>query len=677
MSFEKLFERLSDRPVAEIVSDVSRSTLSGKVTTLSSATGSGKTLYQSAHLANTLGKQVFVLVPRRLLAVNAAETIAELAECELGVDVGYGVGSQAGDVSCFNKDTKLVFVTNGYALACKIVASATTLVLDEVHEMSMDLSIIRALLYRRIAQGESLNVLEMSATMDVEHQSAYWGSVAMTKIFQIDGKTFDCELRHRPAGTVEAEVMNLLEEGRRGILVFRPGVGEVQETARQIERLARIAKLDIEISQIYGEMDYHERNKAAALSIDGKPKVLVGTNVIESGVNISWFDAGVSCGKGKENGVRVETGATFLELIDLPQWRLSQQEGRVKRFCPGIFILCAEKSFAERELSARPEIERLALTELVMHCAGLGLRTHDLTFDYTPDPTKVKEAETRLRRLGLIDNECKLSEAGATISGLPVGPETGAMLWHAKQFGCLGAMLPLAAVIEVGGLRRNPARSHGLDTTSDYLDAVLAFRLMYFAKKRGTRLVAPEGRNISLKRSLAAAELMRDLEQRLSCRAYFDFDDVGHELSQAILAGSLDKLFRNVGGTKQFISLRNREQKFMVGQGSVVAGRTSFPYVAGDLRVITPADESKSPFTIIERVTSFGVEDIAELTDSRPDLMKQVEMTKPLVDPASLPIPSKVGGKPPPKVLVTSRKDHIKVDQFFDDRGAAHRRNRH
>jgi HrpA-like RNA helicase len=211
MSFEKLFERLADRPVVEIASEVTRSTLSGKVTTLSSATGSGKTLYQSAHLANTLGRQVFVLVPRRLLALNAAETIAELAECELGVDVGYGIGSQAGDISCWNKDTKLVFVTNGYALASKIFASASTIVLDEVHEMSMDLSIIRALLYRRLREGESLNVLEMSATMDVEHQLAYWGAVAQTKVFQIDGKTFDCELRHRPAGTVEAEVLNLIE----------------------------------------------------------------------------------------------------------------------------------------------------------------------------------------------------------------------------------------------------------------------------------------------------------------------------------------------------------------------------------------------------------------------------------------------------------------------------------
>ena len=620
MSFEKLFAELADRPVSEVAEAVTKSVVSGKVTILSSATGSGKTLYQSAHLADTIGKQVFVLVPRRLLAVNAAETVAKLAQCELGTDVGYGIGSQAGDVSLWNKDTKLVFVTNGYALASGLVHTASIFVLDEVHEASMDLSIIRAILHRRIAQGEKIQVLEMSATMDVEHQSAYWSAVSQTKLFQIDGKTFDCELRHKPADTAEAEVMNLLHEGRRGILVFRPGVGEVQETARQVERLAKLAKLDIEISQIYGEMDSDERDKAAALPIDGKPKVLIGTNVIESGVNISWFDAGVSCGKGKENGVRVETGATFLELVDLSQWRLSQQEGRIKRFCPGIFVLCSKKSFQERVQETRPEIERLALTRLVMYCAGLGLRTQELTFDYAPDPEKVKEAELKLRQLGLIDQECRLTEAGTMVAQLPVGPETGAMLWHAKQLGCLSAMLPLAAVIEVGGLRRNPARSHGLNTSSDYLDAVLAFRLMYFARKRRVKLATPEGRNISLRRSLAAANLMHDLEQRLACAVNFEFDDVEHELSQAILSGSIDKLFRSSGLTKQFVSLKNREQKFAIGQGSVVSGRSDLSYVAGNLRVITPIDEAKRPFTILEKVTMFNLDDLKELARTRPEL---------------------------------------------------------
>jgi HrpA-like RNA helicase len=196
MTFENLFSTLSGLPVATIADDVTISVLSGAVTILSSDTGSGKTLYESSHLADHSDGQVVVLVPRRFLAVNAAETVSELAGCEIGQEVGYAVGSQAGDRSMWSEATKLLFVTNGYALASGLINKATTFVLDEVHETSMDLSIVRALLYRRMANGESIKVLEMSATMNIERQAAYWRPVAKTATFETDGKTFDCEVRH-------------------------------------------------------------------------------------------------------------------------------------------------------------------------------------------------------------------------------------------------------------------------------------------------------------------------------------------------------------------------------------------------------------------------------------------------------------------------------------------------
>lgn len=618
--FENLFKRLEDLPVAAIADDVTLSVMSGDVTILSSDTGSGKTLYQTVHLAEHLDEQVIVLVPRRFLAVNAAETVAELAECEVGTAVGYAVGSQSGDRSCWSDETKLVFATNGYALASGLILTATTIVLDEVHESSMDLSIIRAILYRRMEHGEKIRVLEMSATMNTARQAEYWSNVAKTKIFDVDGKTFDCELRHRPAGRIEEEVMALIAEGKRGILVFRPGVGEVQETAEAVIALAAAAKIQVEVAQIYGEMNYSERRSAVAVPAEGFVKVLIGTNVVESGANITWLDAAVSCGTGKENSVRPETGATYLQLVDLPRWRLSQQEGRIKRFCPGVFVLCSPKSFAERQQATRPEIERLALTELVMHCAGFGLRTHELTFDYAPHPVKVLEAESKLQHLGLIDNDCQLTEAGKEIVGLPVGPETGAMLWYAHQIGCLGAALPLAAVIEIGGLRKDNRHSHFLNYKSDHLDSLLAFRKAYTVSGKERREVL-EGHNISFKRFEAISELLHDLERRIDTTADFDFNHLEAQLRQIILAGSLEKLFTADGFRGQVSSIKSRFSTYSVGQGSVVFGLSSSALVAGDLRVITPRDTFKSPFTVLEKVTAFDPEDLRAVARVRPEIL--------------------------------------------------------
>ena len=619
MSFEKLFESLGDLPVAAIADDVTLSVYSGTVTTLSSATGSGKTLYQTANLADFLDEQVVVLVPRRFLAVNAAETIAELSGCEIGTAVGYAVGSQTGDRSCWTDDTKLLFATNGYALASGLVQRATTFVLDEVHETSLDLSIIRALLHRRMAQGESIKLLEMSATMDTRRQAAYWSGVADTKIFQIDGKTFDCDVRHAPAGRVENEVMNLIEEGRRGILVFRPGVGEVQDTAEEITRLAQAAEMQIEVAQIYGEMNYADRRQATAAPAEGKVKVLVGTNVIESGINFPWVDGGVTCGTGKENSVRLGTGATYLELVELPRWRLDQQEGRVKRFRPGVFVLCSPKSYGEREQASRPEIERLALTELVMHCASFGLRTHELNFDYAPDPAKVEEAELKLQRLGLIDEDCSLTDAGKAMTGVPVGPETSAMLWHARQLNCLGAMLPLAAIIEVGGLRKDFHYGHYLNDSSDYLDGLMAFREAYLSSGKERREVL-ERKNVGYKRFEAASNLLRDLERRLDTTFNFNIDGRLQELRQCILAGSLDKLFASAF-RGDVVSVKNRLTSYRIGQGSAVSYLRMGSILAGDLRVITPKDKYKSPFTIVEKVTTFELSDLHAVAKLRPEVL--------------------------------------------------------
>lgn len=622
MSFENLFKTLSGLPVAKIADDVTLSVLSGVVTTLSSATGSGKTLYQTANLADVLDTQVVVLVPRRFLAVNAAETVAELSGCEIGKEVGYAIGSQAGDKSCWGPNTKLVFATNGYALASGLVLRASALVLDEVHETSMDLSIIRALLHRRIASGESIHLLEMSATMDTERQAAYWSGVAKTKIFQIDGKTFDCDVRHRPAGRVENEVMSLIEDGRRGILVFRPGVGEVQETAKEIIRLAEAASMKIEVAQIYGEMNYADRREATAAPVNGAAKVLVGTNVVESGANIPWLDSGVSCGTGKDNSVRPGTGATYLELVELPRWRLEQQEGRVKRFRPGVFVLCSPKSFNERVQASRPEIERLALTELVMHCAGFGLRAHELTFDYAPDPLKVEEAELKLQRLGLIDKDCTLTSAGKGIAGLPVGPETGAMLWHARQINCLGAMLPLAAIIEVGGIRKDFRFGHDLYNLSDYLDGLMAFREAYRSSGKNRRDVL-ESKNIGYKRYEAASSLLHDLERRLDTPFDLMIEEHIPQLRQCILAGSLDKLFVGSGFGDSMAPVKSRYTTYRIGQGSAVQYTRPHSVMAGDLRVITPKDKFKSPFTVVEKVSIFDLDDLRAVAKIRPEILTE------------------------------------------------------
>lgn len=689
--FEKLYDTLSTLPVVGIADQLTTDVCDGLTVILSSATGSGKTLVATCKLADKANAQVVVCVPRRFLAVNAAETICELAGLTLGNEVGYAVGKQSGEQSKMSADTKLLFVTYGYAISSRLIERAMYVINDEVHEASMDMSIVRALLLRRLAQGQDLCLMEMSATIDPVRQASYWNAeTAPTKVYEIDGRTFPCLRLEVPLGSfvslqgegeepdpeeflhdfaelkalenaVEATVAQttidlINNHDRKGILIFRPGAGEVEATAEAIKALVKrtlrsqakqarkankglpedelnqlvnhlreenpLSKL--EVVTIYGEMDYATRHAATQKAKDGYIKVLVGTNVVESGVNIPWLDGGVSCGTGKQQVVR-ESGALSLELVNLSQWRLEQQEGRVKRFCPGVFVLCSDEAWDTRMEETSPEITRVPLTELVMHCAGFGVRANSLTFDYVPDITKVEEAEVQLQNLGLLDQGCFLTESGKFTSALPVSTETGAMLWYAQKVGVLGDAVTIAALMEVGGIRKDFRYGHGYNNTSDWFDALLAYQYVCGAKG-AERKELFEQENVSAKRFYAAKEFERDLLK------HFNGDDMGFVfgqqganelLVQAILVGQINKLcvYRsNVVYTKD-------GEGYRIGRGSTVQ-YISTPLVSGTLRKVNPRN-GNMPFTVLEKVTQITLNTVMEVAKIRPELLCVVADERP------------------------------------------------
>ena len=622
MTFEKLHETLKDLPVATVAQDLVNSVQAGKVAVLTSDTGSGKTLYANTLLADQTDGQVVVLVPRRFLATNAAETVAELAGVDLGKEVGFAVGRQSGDKSQFSDDTKLLFATYGYAISSGLLMNAKTIVADEVHEAGIDTSLARAILHRRMETDPTLRVVEMSATIDATKQAGYWQDRGETSIHQADGKTFPCENRFinpREKSLAQTTIDLIQNDGRKGIAVFKPGKQECEDEANAIRALAGQNGIEIEVSTIYGEMDSQQRRAATRAPKEGVPKVIIGTNVIESGVNIAWLDAGISDGTGKILHYNQRTGAKALKLEDLPQWRITQQEGRVKRFQPGIFVLHSATAFNERPERTIPEIERAPLTELVMHCAALKLNPEELKFDSDIDRQKLINARKNLERLGLITNEYALTEAGQYVSNLPVGPETGAMLWEAKKQGKLADALELAAVMEVGGLRANFKTSHNFDSTSDMLDSLKAFR--EFRLSHQNRDVGNQ-RNISWKRFNEAKELLSDLRRRhnnteLDANNQASDDD----LRILMLAGGLGRLMQASFGS--YRDLARNQGAYQMGRFSTVGGGT--PFVIADLREIPTRGGS---FTVLESATAVPPELLVQFAAERKDVFSEPSFSR-------------------------------------------------
>ena len=76
---------------------------------LKASPGSGKTTRLPAALLTGGFKKIVVLVPKRLAAISAADRIASENGWQLGAEVGYHVRLEA----MFQKNTELIFMTEG------------------------------------------------------------------------------------------------------------------------------------------------------------------------------------------------------------------------------------------------------------------------------------------------------------------------------------------------------------------------------------------------------------------------------------------------------------------------------------------------------------------------------------------------------------------------------------
>ena len=482
-------------PVAPAAAEVVASVLAGKVTVLAAPTGSGKSMIVPAMLADAVQEQVVVLVPRRILAIDAATNVAQLAGTALGAEVGYAIGERSGEKSQFSETTKLLFVTYGYAISSGLVNRAMNIVLDEVHEAEQDISLARAILYERRQAEADVRLLEMSATINANRQAGYWSSIAQTAVHMVDSQGLVCEERWQKPGedvvSVEQMAVDLLtREHRNGVAIFRPGIKEIERTVETLGALLKAQRVpNVEVVQLYKGTPADERVNACAAPKPGWKKIIVATNTIESGINLRWLDAGISDGIGKIPYTRHDTGAYALVAEQLPQWRVVQQRGRINRdpaatgFASGIFILHSLMDMRARPQQGVPELERCSLMRFAFRAAGLGYRPDCLHVDADVKPDRWREALEELMRLDLVDAHWTLTRDGEYIARLPVAPETGAILCEARRMDTaavqsddavlkkrpklLPEVIVLAVLIEQDGLRKDRRRGHGLEGNSD------------------------------------------------------------------------------------------------------------------------------------------------------------------------------------------------------------------
>lgn len=435
---------------------------------LVAATGSGKTTQVPQMLLDgglAGDKRVVVLQPRRVAARTVASRVAWERGAPLGGEVGYQVRFEDHIASA----TRLCFVTEGILLRWlqrdEALSDVGIVVFDEFHERNLLSDVALALVKQlRRTRRPDLKIVVMSATLEAEPVARYLGegpgagvAEAPVPILVSEGRTFPVEIRwsdytdRRPEWERAAEAVGtIVANGWEGdILVFMPGMGEIQATMRELGSL-RLAER-IQLLPLHGDLAPEDQDRAFA-SCDRR-KVVVSTNVAETSVTIDGVRHVVDSGLARMARYDAERGVQTLLVEPISRASADQRAGRAGRTAPGTcWRLWSESGHLNRAARNTPEIQRADLAEVVLLLHSLGVRRAS-AFDWLdrPDGEAVERAERLLTTLGALESDVSgegtLTEVGRQMLRMPMHPRFARMLVEAGRLGCVRAAALCAALV--------------------------------------------------------------------------------------------------------------------------------------------------------------------------------------------------------------------------------------
>ena len=460
----ELRERLSPGPSA--------SDDAGACLVLTAPPGTGKTTLVPPLLADVLADvaastpqhtpehrpgRVVVTQPRRIAARAAARRLAALLGEEVGGTVGYAVRGErrAGP------DTRIEVVTAGLLLRRlqrdPELSGVAAVILDEVHERSLDSDLLLALLAdARAALREDLTLVAMSATLDADRLRRILGGSSggslngAAPLVEVPGRLHPLEEVWAPPGRtgrlgprgvpreflahVAATVERALAERSGDVLVFLPGAREVDDI---VSRLRGAVPEGVDVLPLHGRLPASAQDAALAPSPAGRRRVVVATNVAESSLTVPGVRVVVDSTLAREPRLDVARSMSGLVTVGVSRAAGVQRAGRAGREWPGVvYRCCSPTDWARSPLAPTPEILSADLTGAALELAVWGVPDGaGLAWVDEPPAAALAAAREALERLGLAGAD-GVTPLGRAVAGLPAGVrEARALLATAPVLG--------------------------------------------------------------------------------------------------------------------------------------------------------------------------------------------------------------------------------------------------
>ncbi|KAI0155426.1 P-loop containing nucleoside triphosphate hydrolase protein [Hypoxylon sp. FL1284] len=466
--------------------------------------------------------KIYCTEPRRISAISLARRVSEeLGEGrnDLGTSrslVGYSIRLEANT----SKETRLVYATTGIVMrmleGSNELREITHLVLDEVHERSIDSDFLLIVLKKLLLRRKDLKVVLMSATVDAERFSNYLGRAP---VLNVPGRTFPVQVKYledalettgyvpdqlksekttdldddpaeidaadsssgataaRELRQYSARTRNTLSQfdeyqidfdlivqliGRiavdpaymnysKAILVFLPGIAEIRALNDSLLGEPFFQR-GWEVFPLHSTIATEDQERAFLVPPEGVRKIVLATNIAETGITIPDVTCVIDTGKHRE--MRFDERRQLSRLIDtfISRANAKQRRGRAGRVQEGLCFHLFTKYRHDSLMSDQqtPEMLRLSLQDLAIRvkiCKIGGIEeTLGEALD-APSAKNIRRAVDALIDVRALTNAEELTPLGHQLARLPLDVFLGKLILQGTIFKCLDMAITVAAIL--------------------------------------------------------------------------------------------------------------------------------------------------------------------------------------------------------------------------------------
>ncbi|KAK0534954.1 hypothetical protein OC834_001687 [Tilletia horrida] len=266
-----------------------------------------------------------------------------------------------------------------------------------------------------------------------------------------------------PYPLIALMIADVLARSRDGhVLVFLPGWDEIKAVNNILMEPRRYPLLGLpfddpdryEVHVLHSSVSIADQQ--AVFEPPRLPtirRIILATNIAETSITIPDVVYVVDTGRIKEKRYDPERHLSSLVSAWVGTSNLNQRAGRAGRHRPGEYYGVLSKArYDKLRVNQTVEMKRLDLSNVVMHVKALaipGMEVEDVLASAIepPAPERVVAAIEKLKMVGALDANGKLTSLGLVLLQLPVDTFMGKFCLYGAFFRCLDPAVTLAAIL--------------------------------------------------------------------------------------------------------------------------------------------------------------------------------------------------------------------------------------